>query len=155
MQRGWPLSLQLDWSASMPMTRRSALVAIAISLPMHHTWAQLAAQPARDTGQKFPDVLSAKVTASRGATDLFDFDVTMSSPYDTAERYADAFRVLRPDGRALGERILLHDHADEQPFTRDLHGVRIPPDVRTVVIQGRDKANGWGGKAIEIALPGR
>jgi hypothetical protein len=75
--------------------------------------------------QKYPDVIAAKVRAS--GTDRFDFDVTISSPYDTPQRYADAFRVTGKDGAVYGERILLHDHANEQPFTRDLYGVKIPP----------------------------
>lgn len=101
----------------------------------------------------FPDVINVKVRAS--GVDRFDFDVTMTSPYDTPKRYADAFRVSGKDGTHFGERILLHDHADEQPFTRELYGVKIPAGVKTVIVQGRDMKSGYGGKAIEIALPGR
>jgi hypothetical protein len=81
--------------------------------------------------------------------------VTISSPYDTPERYADAFRVVGKDGRVYGERVLLHDHADEQPFTRDLYGVTMPSGVRTLVVQARDKKYGYGGKTVEVALPGQ
>jgi hypothetical protein len=55
----------------------------------------------------------------------------------------------------MGERTLWHDHATEQPFTRDLHGVVIPAGVKTVTVQGRDQKYGWGGKTMQIALPGR
>ena len=103
--------------------------------------------------QKFPDVIDVKVTA-RGA-DTFDFDVTVSSPYDTAQRYADAFRVKGLKNVVLAERILLHDHATEQPFTRDLAGVKIPDGTPVVVIQARDQRNGYGGKALIVRLPGR
>jgi hypothetical protein len=103
--------------------------------------------------QKFPDIVSASVQP-RGAN-VFDFDVTVSSPYDTAQRYADAFRVMDTGGKVFGERVLLHDHAGEQPFTRDLHGVTIPAGIKTIVVQGRDQQHGYGGKQIEIALPGR
>jgi hypothetical protein len=103
--------------------------------------------------QKHPDVVSAKVRPS--GTDTFDFDVTVSSPYDTPQRYADAFRVSGKDGSVYGERELLHDHANEQPFTRDLHGVRIPRAVRVVVVQARDRKFGYGGRSLEVALPGR
>ena len=132
-----------------PAPRRRALL---IALPLLP--AVLVLAPTRGIAQqKHPDVLSAKGRA-RG-TDTFDFDVTISSPYDTPQRYADAFRVAGPDGKIYGERILLHDHANEQPFTRDLYGVKIPPGVRVVVIQGRDQKHGYGGKSIEVALPGR
>ncbi len=103
--------------------------------------------------QRYPDVVAAQVRA--GGTGRFDFDVTVSSPYDSAERYADAFRVSAPDGRVLGERTLWHDQADDQPFTRDLYGVEIPPAVRWVVLWARDQRYGWGGKTLQVALPGR
>lgn len=107
---------------------------------------------AADAVQKFPDLLAAEVR-SRGA-DTFDFDVTVSSPYDTPQRYADAFRVVGPDGAVFGERVLLHDHAGEQPFTRDLYAVKIPRGIRAVVVQARDRRFGYGGKTLEVALPG-
>lgn len=108
---------------------------------------------AADPAQRYPDVLSVKVRAAGGNS--FDFDVTISSPYDTPQRYADAFRVSGKDGAVYGERVLLHDHADEQPFTRDLAGVKIPRGIRSVIVQARDMKNGYGGKSIEVALPGR
>lgn len=110
-----------------------------------------AAAQAQDT--KYPDVLAAEVRAS--GADRFDFDVKIASPYDSAQRYADGFRVQGAGGRVYGERKLFHDHADEQPFTRDLYGVRIPPGVKTVTVQGRDQRSGWGGKTVEVKLPGR
>jgi hypothetical protein len=103
--------------------------------------------------QKYPDVVAAKVTPRGG--DRFDFDVTISSPYDTAQRYADGFRVVGAKGEVYGARKLLHDHADEQPFTRDLYGVAIPAGVRTVTVEARDQSHGYGGRKLEVALPGR
>lgn len=103
--------------------------------------------------RSYPDVIAAKVQARD--TDTFDFDVTVSSTYDTPQRYADGFRVAAKDGAVYGERKLLHDHASEQPFTRDLYGVRIPRHVRSVVLQARDQKFGYGGRSIELALPGR
>lgn len=111
------------------------------------------AQAADAAQQKYPDVLAAKVRPA--GTDTFDFDVTISSPYDTPRRYTDAFRVTGTDGAIYGERKLLHDHADEQPFTRDLYGVKVPRAVRRVVVQAADQRYGYGGKSVEIALPGR
>jgi hypothetical protein len=110
------------------------------------------AQP-QPEAQKYPDVLNVKVQA-RG-DQRFDFDVTVSSPYDTLQRYADAFRVTGADGRTYGERQLLHDHANEQPFTRDLYGVDIPAGVQSVIAQARDLKHGYGGKSMEVKLPGR
>jgi hypothetical protein len=103
--------------------------------------------------QKFPDVVAVKVRAT--SADAFDFDVTVSSPYDTPQRYADGIRVLSKEGQVLGERKLLHDHADEQPFTRDVYKVKVPSGQRSVVVQARDQQHGWGGKTMDVVLPGR
>lgn len=111
------------------------------------------ARAADATSRSHPDVIDAKVQARD--TDIFDFDATVSSPYDTPRRYADGFRVAGKDGTVYGERKLLHDHAAEQPFTRDLHGVRIPRHIRSVVVQARDQKFGHGGRTVELMLPGR
>lgn len=103
--------------------------------------------------QKYPDVVAVKVRAATAQT--FDFDATISSPYDTPRRYADAFRVMAADGTVFGERILWHDHANEQPFTRDLYNVKIPIGIKQVLVQARDQKFGYGGKTVEVRLPGR
>jgi len=112
-----------------------------------------AIMPADAAEQKYPDVIGVKVRV-RDAN-VYDFDVTVSSPYDTAQRYADAFRAVDKDGKVFGERKLLHDHANEQPFTRDLYGVVVPSGVHAVVIQASDQEYGYGGKTVEVVLPGR
>lgn len=66
------------------------------------------------SAQKFPAVID--VTAEQTGT-TFSFTVTISSPYDSPRRYADGWRVKGQDGTVYGEDTLLHDHADEQPFT--------------------------------------
>jgi hypothetical protein len=98
----------------------------------------------------FPDVVAA--VARQAADESWTFDVTVSSPYDTPERYADAWRVLAPDGTQLGVRELLHDHAGEQPFTRSLAGVKILGEIGEVTVEARDQVNGWGGAAVIVEL---
>lgn len=100
-------------------------------------------------GQLFPDIVGVEVTPS-GAQ--FSFAVTVSSPYDTPERYADAFRVRAADGTVFGVNELTHDHASEQPFTRSF-SVEIPAAVTEVVVEGRDQANGWGGGSQTVTVP--
>jgi len=98
-----------------------------------------------------PNVITA--TATRAGDGSFTVAATISSPYDAAERYADAFRVLRADtGDVLGVRELTHPHADEQPFTRSLPGLAIPDDVDALIVEGRDLVNGWGGATATVAL---
>ena len=98
----------------------------------------------------YPDVLA--VTAIEADDGTWRLDVTLSSPYDSPDRYADAWRILGPDGAELGVRLLAHDHANEQPFTRSLTGVQIPTDITEVTIEGRDQRNGWGGATVSVDL---
>ena len=98
----------------------------------------------------YPDVLGVDV--SQGS-DTFNFEVTISSPYDSPQRYADAFRIVGDDGRVYAVRELLHDHSGEQPFARSVGPVGIPETVGTVTVEARDLVYGWGGATIEVALP--
>ena len=101
------------------------------------------------SGQRFPDVLDAEVDCT---SEPCRASATLSSPYDSADRYADAWRVRTPDGTVLGVRELAHDHADEQPFTRSLPSLEVPGDVEEVVVEGRDGANGWGGGTVTVPV---
>jgi hypothetical protein len=100
--------------------------------------------------QPFPDVIDVQVECG---DDGYNFAVTVSSPYDTPERYADGWRVVGRDGSVFGEHQLAHDHAAEQPFTRTQSGVHIPADVDEVVVEGHDLDNGYGGRTVTVALP--
>lgn len=100
-------------------------------------------------GDKFPEVLAAKVSPSD--REILRFHVTLSSPYDSPERYADAWRVLDGNGNELGIRVLGHDHASEQPFTRS-GTIEIPTGTYKVYVEGRDQANGWSGQRFEVEL---
>lgn len=103
--------------------------------------------------RKYPDVINVSVTQTGDAR--YRFDVTLSSPYDSPERYADAFRVKTAESQTLGVRELLHHHANEQPFTRSLNNVEIPDGIAEVIVQGRDQTYGYGGAAKSVVLPGR
>lgn len=103
------------------------------------------------TGDELPEVVEVEVSAEGGTT--YRFDVTISSPYDRPDKYADAWRVMGPDGEVYGVRELAHPHPNEQPFTRSLDGVEIPGDVDTVSVEARDLVDGWSGQTVEIDLP--
>ncbi len=99
---------------------------------------------------RFPNVI--EVNFEREGNGPYSFDVTISSPYDTPERYADAWRVVGLDGTVYGTRELTHDHQFEQPFTRSLAGVEIPDGVDELMVEARDSVNGWGGGTVDIRL---
>lgn len=102
-------------------------------------------------GADHPDVLAAVLEGDGG--EGWSLDVTLSSEYDSPERYADGWRVLDPDGEVLGEHTLGHDHADEQPVTRTQTGLEIPDGVDVVTVEGRDTENGFGGATLEVEVP--
>lgn len=100
--------------------------------------------------QRYPDVVDVAVERTG---DTFSFEVTISSPYDTPERYADGWRIVGPDGSVYGEHTLAHDHANEQPFTRVQTDVEVPSDVTEVTVEGRDQEYGYGGETVTVSVP--
>lgn len=96
------------------------------------------------------DVVAAEARRDGGT---WTFTVTVRHADAGWDHYADAWRVVGPDGAVLGTRELLHPHVDEQPFTRSLAGVSIPAGVAAVSIEARDSVHGWGGAALELTLP--
>lgn len=106
--------------------------------------------PAEDAEELFPDVVDVAITPLDGGE--FRVAATLSSPYDSPERYADAWRVLDQSGNVLGVRELAHDHAAEQPFTRQTT-ISIPSDVNEVTVEGRDQVSGYGGETITVTVP--
>jgi hypothetical protein len=80
------------------------------------------------------------------------FDVTVESDESGWDKYADGWEVLAPDGTRLGFRELFHPHVDEQPFTRSLSGVEIPPELDEVLVRAHDSVEGWG-PPMRVTLP--
>jgi hypothetical protein len=101
--------------------------------------------------QRYPDIVAVELAPTGDG--VYDVTVTVSSPYDTPERYTDGWRVLGPDGTELGTHTLAHDHAAEQPFTRTQSGLEIPDSVTEVTVEGHDQQFGYGGETITVAVP--
>ena len=106
--------------------------------------------PTEAAEQQHPDVID--VVAEQESAGVFAFTVTISSPYDTPDRYADGWRIVGPNGTVYGEHTLTHDHANEQPFTRVQRGVVIPPEVDEVTVEGRDLEYGYGGATVTVSI---
>ncbi|KZM49753.1 hypothetical protein [Labrenzia sp. OB1] len=68
------------------------------------------------------------------------------------DHYADLWQVVTPDGDILGERVLLHPHVDEQPFTRSLSGVQVPEGLDEVIIRARDSVHGVSPQEFRLKL---
>lgn len=94
------------------------------------------------------DIVDVRVECSVTCT----FNVTVRHDDEGWKHYADRWEVLSPEREVLGVRNLYHPHVDEQPFTRSLSGVKIPPGINQVIIRARDSRHGWGGVEKKVDL---
>jgi hypothetical protein len=95
------------------------------------------------------------VAATLTGDNAWRFDVTVHHNDEGWDHYADLWQVVDPGtGSVLGERILLHPHVDEQPFTRSQAGVLIPVGVSVVLIRARCQVHEFGGREIQVDLTG-
>ena len=97
------------------------------------------------------DVLTVDVKPA--GADSFQFSVTVRHNDTGWDHYADKWDLVAPDGTVLATRTLHHPHENEQPFTRNLGGVTIPPGISSIRIRAHDSVHGYGGKTIAIRLP--
>ena len=96
------------------------------------------------------DVIAVK--AKHSSQGIYRFDVTVQHADTGWDHYANQWEVIAPDGSVLGTRVLHHPHVDEQPFTRSLSGVKIPADIKQVIIRSYDSVHEAGGKEITVDL---
>lgn len=94
-------------------------------------------------------IVDARAEAT-GAT--WRFSVTLEHKDEGWEHYADAWRVIGQDDTEYGSLTLFHPHENEQPFTRSLEGVKIPPDTKVVYIEVHDKVHGWSPDKFKLLL---
>jgi hypothetical protein len=106
-----------------------------------------------------PDARITAVHAS-GSSGAYAFEVTISSNDTGCAHYVDWWEVLDENGALVYRRVLLHDHADEQPFSRDGGPVAVKPG-QVVTVRAHVNTSGYatpamrgsvldGFKAIEV-----
>lgn len=96
------------------------------------------------------EIIDAKAKATGPGE--YRFSVTLRHADTGWEHYADGWEVLAPDGTPLAKRVLYHPHINEQPFTRDLSGVKIPRSLNKVMIRAQDNQHGHSKKNWTINL---
>lgn len=104
-------------------------------------------------GSGCADVVAVEAVEEPGGT--FRFEVTVASSDTGWDRYADRWEVRDPAGAVLATRLLAHPHVDEQPFTRSVSGVSVPPGVLEVQVAAHDSVAGWCGRTVTSTLPAR
>jgi hypothetical protein len=96
------------------------------------------------------EIVEARFAASGG--DTWTVHATLRHADTGWDHYADAWRVVTPDGRELGRRVLLHPHVEEQPFTRSQSGIAIPSGLEVIFVEARDTVHGWSPDRLEVRL---
>jgi len=81
-----------------------------------------------------------------------NFDVTIRHADEGWSHFANGWKVLTTSGELLGHRALAHPHVKEQPFTRSLRNVKIPPSVDTVTIVANDSVHGESERKYVLKL---
>lgn len=92
----------------------------------------------------FADAPVVEAVSATKSGDSWTFSVTVRHPDEGWDHYADGWEVSDMNGQQLGFRKLLHPHENEQPFTRSLSGVEIPPNTKQVIVRAHDSVHGWG-----------
>ena len=93
------------------------------------------------------------VVFAESAPGVYRFDVTVRHADSGWEHYADGWELRDGDGAVVANRVLLHPHVGEQPFTRSLAGVRLPDGLHRVIIRAHDNVHGYGGVEMTVDLP--
>jgi hypothetical protein len=93
----------------------------------------------------YADVISVDITGEAGQ---YLFSVGIESPDVDCDQYADWWEVVADDGELVYRRILLHSHAQEQPFIRSGGPVSIKPD-QEILVRAHMNNSGYGGRAFK------
>ncbi len=96
------------------------------------------------------DIVNVKAHQSNDKT--WSFAVTLKHADAGWDHYANEWQVLAPDNKILATRTLYHPHVNEQPFTRNTSGVKIPTEIKTVYIIAKDTVHGLSKKVVSVNL---
>jgi len=98
------------------------------------------------------DVQILTAEFQKSGAQVWSVNITLKHSDTGWKHYADNWRIVDKKGNILGDRVLMHPHVNEQPFTRGLGNVTIPESVKTVYVEAHDKVHGWTAKKLQIDL---
>ena len=138
----------------MRRARASLLVVVVVAVGCGGDGAPVTS-PLADEGTPppvgFADVMAVAVSGEPGR---FELSVTVRSPDTGCEQWADWWEVVSADGEELlYRRVLLHSHAEEQPFTRSGGPIDLEPG-REVVVRAHMNTGGYGGLTMRGSVAG-
>jgi len=92
------------------------------------------------------------VEAQQQSDKTWTFAVTLKHDDKGWDHYANEWQVIGMDNKIFGTRTLYHPHVNEQPFTRNLAGIKIPTEIKVVRVIAKDTVHGLSHKAAEVNL---
>ncbi len=92
------------------------------------------------------------VRATQDSDGLWTFNTTVRHNDEGWDHYADAWQVVDLEGNILAERVLLHPHDTEQPFTRSQSNIEIPPNMTQLFVRAKCNVHGFGGQEVLLDL---
>lgn len=96
-----------------------------------------------------------KVIMEENADGTWNFAVTVRHDDSGWDHYADKWQIVAEESsEVLGERVLVHPHTEEQPFTRSLRNVEIPEGIEYIRIRAKCSNHGYEGKQVRIPVNG-
>ncbi len=98
------------------------------------------------------EVQIVDVKAHQNNDKTWTFAVTLKHADTGWDHYANEWQVIAPDNKILATRTLYHPHVNEQPFTRNTSGVKIPASMETVRIIAKDTVHGLAKTAMQVNL---
>jgi len=104
--------------------------------------------PALLAGQAVIEKVKAECNHKR----LCKFDVTVSHADEGWTHFANGWQIFTTNGELLGHRALAHPHVKEQPFTRTIRNIKIPPSVDTVILKANDSLHGESDRKYVLKL---
>ena len=93
------------------------------------------------------------VTVRKNIDGTYYFEVTVRHSDTGWDHYVNRWEVVGPDGTIYGERVLLHPHENEQPFTRSQNGIPVPESVKSVTVRAHDSVHQFGGVEVPTEIP--
>lgn len=92
------------------------------------------------------------VKAHQGGDKTWTFAVTLKHADEGWDHYANEWQVIAPDNKILATRTLYHPHVNEQPFTRNTSGVKVPASMTSVRVIAKDTVHGLAKTAMQVNL---